>query len=77
MLLGGSIQGSLYGKGTSGNKRYKKCMQLLAGKSEGKSPLGRPRYSGMTNIKKDLIERGNEDIIRTQWLGIEPSFRFL
>jgi hypothetical protein len=29
---------------------------LLAGKSEGKGPLGRPRHRWIDNIKMDLLE---------------------
>jgi hypothetical protein len=30
--------------------------RLLVGKPEGKSPLGRPRYRWIDNIKMDLLE---------------------
>jgi hypothetical protein len=32
--------------------------RLLAGKPEGKRPLGRPRRRWIDNIKMDLLERG-------------------
>jgi hypothetical protein len=32
--------------------------RLLAGKPEGKRPLGRPKRRWVDNIKMDLLERG-------------------
>jgi hypothetical protein len=37
--------------------------RMLVGKSEGKRPLGRPRYRWMNNIKMDLREIG--------WIGMD------
>jgi hypothetical protein len=33
--------------------------RLLAGKPEGKKPLGRPRHRWVDNIKVDLLEKGS------------------
>jgi hypothetical protein len=35
---------------------------FLAGKSEGKSPLGRPRHGWEDNIKTDLREVGIDEV---------------
>jgi hypothetical protein len=40
--------------------------RLLAGKPEGKSPLGRPRSSWKENIKMDLLEIGLNVV---DWIG--------
>jgi hypothetical protein len=37
------------------------------GKPEGKSPLGRPRYRWVDNIRKDLGEVGWSD---EDWIGL-------
>jgi hypothetical protein len=36
----------------------KNAYRLLAGKPEGKKPLGRPRHRWVDNIKMDLLEIG-------------------
>jgi hypothetical protein len=41
---------------TNGEKRN--AYTILAGKPEGKRPLGRPRRRWVDNIKMDLRERG-------------------
>jgi hypothetical protein len=49
--------------------------KILAGKSEGKRPLGRPRWED--NIKLDLRERGFGVWIGFSWLRIETNGRLL
>jgi hypothetical protein len=46
---------------TSGEKRN--AYRILVGKSEGKRPLGKPRYGWQDNIKTDLRE--------TEWGGMD------
>jgi hypothetical protein len=41
--------------------------RLLAGKSEGKKPLGRPRRRWMDNIKMDVLEIGLNVV---DWIGL-------
>jgi hypothetical protein len=41
--------------------------RLLAGKPEGKRPLGRPRHRWMDNIKNDLLEIGLNVV---DWIGL-------
>jgi hypothetical protein len=45
---------------TNGEKRN--AYMLLAGKPEGKSPLGRPRRKWVDNVKMDLGEVGWGDV---------------
>jgi hypothetical protein len=45
---------------TSGRKRN--AYRLFVAKSEGKSPLGRPRRKWVDNIKVDLGETGWDDV---------------
>jgi hypothetical protein len=47
--------------GTNGDKKH--AYRILVGKSEGKSPLGRPRRRWVDNIKRDLRER--------EWYGMD------
>jgi hypothetical protein len=51
--------------GTIGEKRS--MYMLLAGKPEGKRPLGRPRRRWIDNIKMDLLERG---LSVMDWIGL-------
>jgi hypothetical protein len=37
--------------------------RILAGKPEGKRPLGRPRRRWVNNIKMDLREIGGDDVV--------------
>jgi hypothetical protein len=60
---------------TNGVKRN--ACRLFVGKSEGRRPLGRPRYKWMDNIKMDLGEMvwGGMDLInmakdRDRWRAI-------
>jgi hypothetical protein len=55
--------GGLYS--TNGEKR--KACRLLAGKLEGKSPLGRPRRRWLVNIMMDFVEVGWGDV---DWIGL-------
>jgi hypothetical protein len=41
--------------------------RLLAGKPEGKKPLGRPRKRWIDNIKVDLLETGWSVV---DWIGL-------
>jgi hypothetical protein len=41
--------------------------RLLAGKPEGKRPLGRPRHRWMDNIKMDLLVIGLGGV---DWIGL-------
>jgi hypothetical protein len=41
--------------------------RLLAGKPEGKRPLGRPRHRWIDNIKMDLLEIG---VSVVDWIGL-------
>jgi hypothetical protein len=41
--------------------------RLLAGKTEGKRPLGRPRRKWIDNIKMDLLEIGLNVM---DWIGL-------
>jgi hypothetical protein len=43
----------------------KDVYRLLVGKSEGKSPLGRPRCRWIYNIKMDLLEIG---LVGVDWI---------
>jgi hypothetical protein len=45
---------------TNGDKRN--SYRILAGKPEGKSPLGRPRCRWVDNIKMDLREIGCDEV---------------
>jgi hypothetical protein len=36
--------------------------RLLAGKPEGRRPLGRPRHRWLTNIRMDVVEVGWGDV---------------
>jgi hypothetical protein len=48
--------------------------RLLAGKPEGKRPLGRPRRRWMDNIKIDLLETGLSVV---DWIGLaEDRYRW-
>jgi hypothetical protein len=51
--------------GTNGEKRN--VYRLLAGKPEGKRPLGRPRRMWLNNIKEDLVEIGGGGV---DWIGL-------
>jgi hypothetical protein len=44
--------------------------RLLAGKPEGKRPLGRPRRRWIDNIKMDLLEIGVSVVAGLVWLRI-------
>jgi hypothetical protein len=48
-----------------GKKRN--AYRLLAGKPEGKRPLGRPRRRWIDNIQMDLLERGLSVV---DWIGL-------
>jgi hypothetical protein len=48
-----------------GEKRN--AYRLLVGKSEGKRPLGRPRYGWVDNIKMDILEIGRGSV---DWIGL-------
>jgi hypothetical protein len=50
---------------TNGEKRN--VYTLLVGKSEGRSPLGRPRRRWVDNIRMDLVEMGWGDV---DWIGL-------
>jgi hypothetical protein len=41
--------------------------RLLAGKPEGRMPLGRPRCRWVDNIRMDLVEVGRGDV---DWIGL-------
>jgi hypothetical protein len=41
--------------------------RLLAGKPEGKRPVGRPRHRWIDNIKMDLLEIG---VSVVDWIGL-------
>jgi hypothetical protein len=47
------------GKAYSTNGEKKNAYRILAGKPEGKIPLGRPRRRWVNNIKIDLREIGS------------------
>jgi hypothetical protein len=47
--------------------------RILVGKPERKSPLGRPRYRWVDNIKMDLREIGCGGMDRIDWLRIGTS----
>jgi hypothetical protein len=51
--------------GTNGEKRN--VCRLLVGKTEAKSPLGRPRHKWIDNIKVDLLEIGLSVV---DWIGL-------
>jgi hypothetical protein len=42
----------------STNREKSNAFRLVAGKSEGKRPLGRPRHSWVDNIRMGLVEVG-------------------
>jgi hypothetical protein len=44
-----------------------KSYRLLAGKPEGKRPLGRPRRRWVNNIRMDLGETGRGGV---EWIGL-------
>jgi hypothetical protein len=48
--------------------------RLLAGKSEAKRPLGRPKNSLVDNINMDLVEIGWGDV---DWLRIDTGAELL
>jgi hypothetical protein len=50
---------------TNGKKR--KAYRLLAGKPEGRRPLGRPRRRWLDNIKMDIGEIGWGGV---DWIGL-------
>jgi hypothetical protein len=47
--------------------------RILAGKPEGKSPMGRPRCMWVDNIKMDLRQIGWDGWIGLMWLRIRTS----
>jgi hypothetical protein len=51
-----------------GKKRN--AYRLLAGKPEGKRPLGRPRHRWVDNIKMDLGEEGWDDV---DWISLSQD----
>jgi hypothetical protein len=58
-------------KGTSdldGHFHNRNVYRLLAGKPEGKRPLGRPRRGWLDNIKMDLLEIGLI-VVGMDWSG--------
>jgi hypothetical protein len=55
---------------TNGKKRN--ACWLLAGKSEGKRPLGKPRCRWVDNIEMDLGEIGWGDV---DWIGLAQDKR--
>jgi hypothetical protein len=44
--------------------------RLLAGKPEGKRPLGKPRHRWIDNIKMDLLEIGLSVV---DWIGLDQD----
>jgi hypothetical protein len=65
------------GRACSTNGEKRNVYRILAGKSEGKSPLGRPRRRWVDNIKIDLGEIGWDGVDwidlaqdRDQWRAI-------
>jgi hypothetical protein len=50
---------------TNGEKRN--AYRLLAGKPEGRRPLGRPRRRWLDNIKMNFVEVGWGDV---NWIGL-------
>jgi hypothetical protein len=50
------------------NKRNE--YRLLAGKPEGRRPLGRPRRRWLDNIRMDLVEVGCGDV---DWIGLDQD----
>jgi hypothetical protein len=46
--------------------RLRNAYRILAGKPEGKRPLGRPRCRWVDNIKMDLTETGWDGV---EWIG--------
>jgi len=63
------------GGSRSTHGRDEKCKQynILAAKSEGKSPFGRPKRRWDDNIRMDLREIGWEGVIGFIWLRIGTS----
>jgi hypothetical protein len=51
-----------------GGKRN--AYRLLAGKPEGRRPLGRSRRRWVNNIRMDLVEAGWGDV---NWIGLAPD----
>jgi hypothetical protein len=49
------------------NVGKRNAYRILVGKSEGKRPLGSPKYRWVDNIKKDLRERRWS---RTDWIDL-------
>jgi hypothetical protein len=45
----------------------RKAYRLLAGKSKGRRPLGRPRRRRLDNIRMDLVDVGCGDV---DWIGL-------
>jgi hypothetical protein len=43
-------------------RERRKAYRLLAGKQEGRRPLGRPRRRWLDNIRMDLVEVGWGDV---------------
>jgi hypothetical protein len=63
------------GRACSTNGETRNAYRILVGKPEGKRLLGRPRYSWLDNIKKDLREIGWDGVVWTgsNWLRIRIS----
>jgi hypothetical protein len=53
------------GRACSTNGEKRNAYRILAGKPEGKRPLGRPRRRWVDNIKMDLRETG--------WYGLDRT----
>jgi hypothetical protein len=51
----------------AGMREKRNVYKLLAGKPEGKRPLGRPRRRFLDNIQKDLVDIGLRDL---DWIGL-------
>jgi predicted small integral membrane protein len=47
--------------------KKRNAYRLLAGKPEGRRPLGRPRRRRVDNIGMDLVEVGRSDV---DWIGL-------
>jgi hypothetical protein len=54
------------GSACSTNRAQRNAYRILAGKPEGRRPLGRPRHRWVNNIKMDLREREDEMV----WIGL-------